>query len=184
MFFFDNAVNNFTFKPRSVEYAYLAILNDDLDTAKLVFESIDSSRAKWGKALTGILSGFTEKFPTYFEIRNFFEIDLDFLIKNDKTHYVEMLLSSLKYLSQINQEIYKYTARVMLENKLNNSALEYMEKSKELFYSDPELHFMLAKFYLSQNNFNLAIVHIDECLKIVPSYYPAIKIRKEISSRL
>lgn len=184
MFFFDDTVNNFIFKPRSVEYAYLAILKDDLNTARLVFESIDSSRAIWGKALVDILSGYTEKFPTYFEIRNFFEIDLDFLIKNNKTHYIEQLLSSLKYLSQINQEVYKYTARVMLENKLYNSALEYMEKSKELFYNDPELHFILAKFYASQNNFKQAIFYIDECLKIVPSYFPALKIRKEISSKL
>ncbi len=176
MFFFDQV--NSTFKLRSVEYAYSALINDDLNTSKLVFESIDSPRALWGKALVDILSGYIEKFPTYFEIRNFYEIDLDFLIKNNKTHYVEQLLSSLKYLTQINQEVYKYTARVMLENKLYNSALEYMEKSKELFYNDPELHFMLAKFYISQNNLDIAVTYIDECLRMVPSYFPALKIRE------
>ena len=54
MFFFDDSVDNFTFKPRSVEYAYLALLKDDLNTAKLIFESIDSPRALWGKALVDL----------------------------------------------------------------------------------------------------------------------------------
>ena len=174
MFFFDAENNNCTLKPRSIEHAYLAILNNDLKTAQVVFESVDSP------AFVDILSGYIEQYPTYFEIRNFMEIDLDFLIKNEKIDYVEQFLGSLDFLSGINREVYKYAARVMFENKMYNSAIEYMEKSKIVFYNDPELHFMLARYYMGKNEFKTADYHLDECLKTVKDYYPALKMKTEI----
>jgi len=184
MFFFDADCENNCFKAMSVEHAYLAVLDENLLAARAVFEALDSPRAQWGKALTGILNGFMDIYPTYFDIRNFFEIDLDFLIKNEKYNYVELLLSSLKILSKINQEVYKYTARVMYENKLYNASLEYMEKSKEIFYNDPELHFMLAKYYFNLNQYSEADYYISECLKILPSYHPAITLKSSIAKQL
>ena len=79
MFFFGNSECSIKFKPLSVEHAYLAILNNDLDSAAAVFEAIDSPRARWGRSFVDILKGYIENYPTYFEIRNFLEIDLDFL---------------------------------------------------------------------------------------------------------
>lgn len=182
MFFFDTNNKEKEFRPRSVEHAYLAILNEDLETAQAVFESVDSPRACWGKAFVDIISGYIEKYPTYFEIRNFLEIDLDFLIKNEKIAYVEQFLGSLELLSKINQEVYKYVARVMLENKLYNVALEYMEKSKKIFYNDPELHFMLAKYYISKNELDESKHYLDECLKIIPDYFPALRLKEFIQN--
>lgn len=183
MFFFDQQAKDNTFTARSVEHAYLAILDNDLTTAAAVFEAVDSPRARWGMALTGILSGFMEYYPTYFEIRNFYEIDLDFLLNNEKIDYIENLLGSLEVLSTINNEVYKYTARVMYEHKFYNSAFEYMEKSKTMLYKDPELHFMLAKYYIDTNQYKLADYYLSECLEIVPSYCPAIKLKEEIADK-
>ena len=98
MFFFSDENSSLAFKPGSLEHAYLAILNDDLLSAKKVFCSLSSPRARWGKALTDILSGYIEEYPSYFEIRNFLEIDLDFLLKNEKIDYVEQVLGSLNIL--------------------------------------------------------------------------------------
>ena len=180
MFFFSSE-NDTTFKPRSIEHAYLCIINNDILQAQAVFESLESPRALWGKSLTDILSGYIERYPTYFEIRNFLEIDLDFLIKNEKIDYVESLLGSLEFLVEINQEAYKYVARVMYENKFYKSAREYMEKSKNIFYNDPELHFMFSKYYLNSHNYEEALYYINECLKILPDYFPAKKIKENIS---
>jgi len=184
MFFFNEESRNKTFKPRSIEHAYLAILNDDLETAQAVFESIESPRARWGIAFVDILKGYIEHFPTYFEIRNFLEIDLDFLLKNEKFDYVGHILGSLETLCKTNQEVYKYVARVMYENKLYKSAREYMEKSQEVFYNDPELQFMFAKYYLNDRNYSDAKSHIEECLNILPEYFPAIELKKQISKYL
>lgn len=180
MFFFDREIASF--KPISIENAYLSIINDDLATAAAIFEAVDSPRARWGLTFTSILEGFIKFYPTYFEIRNFLELDLDFLIKNEKIEYIEMFLGSLELLSSINQETYKYVARVMYENKFYNAAREYMEKSKKIFYNDPELHFMYAKYFMNSRDYGEADFYIDECLRILPNYYPA-KIMKQTISK-
>lgn len=184
MYFFSKNKQNITFKPISLENAYLAILGDDLETASVIFQSLDSPRANWGKSLVGILMGYLERFPTYFEIRNFLEIDLDLLLKNEKIDYIEQILGSLKILSDINQETYKYIARVLIENKFYNAAEKYLDKAKATFYNDPELHFICANYYMQMKNFNLAKKSIESCLKILPNYYPAKCLKLEISNNL
>lgn len=182
MFFFSK--DSAEVKPKSLEHAYLAILNDEIAVASEVFNSIHSPRAKWGVVLCEILSGCIKTAPSYFQIRNFLEIDMDFLLKNEKLDYIEMLLGSLDYLVGINQESYKFAARVMFENKLYNASLKYMEKSKKYLYQDPELHFMLARLYINFHNYAQADYYLDECLKILPNYYPARVLKEEISKKL
>ena len=183
MFFFSND-EELKFKHRSIESAYFSVLKDDLETAQAVFESLDSPRARWGKAFVDILMGYIESYPTYFEIRNFLEIDLDFLIKNEKIDYIEQILGSIDILIKINQESYKYVARVMFENRLYKAAREYLEKSKNEFYNDPELHFLFAKYYIKTSEYEKADYYLDECLKILPDYYPAKNLQKDISRYL
>ena len=182
MFFFSKDKSEFN--PQSLEHAYLAILDDNLDAAIEIFKTIRSPRAEWGISLCEIIGGHIGKMPTYFQIRNFLEIDIDFLLKNEKINYVEMLLGSLDYLSCINQEVYKFAARVMLVNNLHKAAQKYMEKSKKILYTDPELHFMLAKLYIEYKNYKQAYHYINECLTILPNYYPAKTLKEEISQYL
>lgn len=172
-FFFSNDISCLKIAPGSLEHAYLNILYDDLETAGSIFSKIDSPRGKWGTALISILKGFLKEYPSYFGIRNFLEIDLDFLLKNKKIDYVEQCLGALEILSSVNQETFKFAARVMLENHLYSSALKYMERSKQLYYADPELHYMYAKYYMNLNNYDSAYFYVNECLRLIPGYYPA-----------
>lgn len=172
MFFFD-IKGNVSASPRTVEAGYISILNNDLIFALKNFSVIDSPRAKWAITLCQILEGKVNDSPTYLGIRNFLEIDLDFLLKNEKIEYVEQVIGASEFLSEINQEVYKYIARVMLENNFYNAALKYLEKSKELFYRDPELHYLYAKYYSLHRDYEKAMFYIDECSKILPDYYPA-----------
>jgi len=182
-FFFYEDASAVKFRPDSLEHGYLAILNDDLQLAEQIFSKLDSPRAKWGRILVCILKGFLKEVPTYFEIRNFLEIDLDFLLKNEKLDYVEQLLGALEILSAVNQEVYKYTARVMYVNKLYSAALKYMEKSKKIYYNDAELHFMFARYYLRVNDCKEAVFYIDECLRLIPDYYPAVLLKQKIEEQ-
>ena len=171
-------------KINSLEHAYLCVLNDDLDIAYSIFDKKDSPRGLWGKSLIEILKNYLENYPTYFQIRNFLEIDLDFLIKNDKLNYVESLLGSLVFMSGINQEVYKFAARVMLHNKLYKIAYNYMLKSKDFYYNDPELHFMLASYYYNFMNYEAANFSICECLNLISNYYPALVLKSKIEEKL
>ena len=182
-FFFYDDCSCIKLIPDSLEHGYLAVLNDDLDVAAKNFSKIDSPRAKWAKILVSILNGVLEEYPTYFQVRNFLEIDLDLLLRNEKIHYVELLLGALEILSTVNQEVYKYAGRVMYVNKLYSAAIKYMNKSKKIYYNDAELHFMLAKYYLHVNDCELALFYIDECLKLIPDYYPAHLLKQKIEER-
>ena len=119
-------------------------------------------------------------YPTYFQIRNFLEIDLDFLLKNEKLDYVEQLLGALEFFSGINQETYKFAARVMYENNLLSAAYNYMLKSKEIYYNDAELQFMLARYFLRVHDIEEAYFYINECLKLIQDYYPALVMKQKI----
>jgi len=180
LFFFDDKKSVPDIYPGSLEHAYLSILDNNLDDAYVIFSKNDSPRGIWGCSLVTVLKGFMTKYPTYFGIRNFFEIDLDFLLKNNKIDYVEQCLGALEVFSTINQEVYKFAARVMLENHLYSSALKYLEKSKQIFYNDAELHFIYAKYYMDIGNYPNAYFYINECLKLLPGYYPALVIKQRI----
>ena len=68
----------------------------------------------------------------------------------------------------------------MMENHFYRAGLKYMEKSKEIYYNDPELHFMYAKYYFDCGKYNEALFYIDECLKFIAGYYPALKLKRAI----
>ena len=180
-FFYDNS-SNVEIKPDTVEHAYLLLLQNELEPARKIFQIIDSPRARWGEVLVTILNGILTKFPTYFQIRNFYEIDLDFLLKNEKLDYVEQMLGALEIFTSVNKEVYKYAARVMYENKLYSAALKYMNKSKQIYYNDAELHFMLAKYYFRVNDLDNADFYINECLNLIPNYYPALVLNQKIEA--
>ena len=182
MYFFSNE-EFFNFKnSTNVEQAYFEILNSNLDNALILFSKTDSARTRWGISFVQILQGYLSLYPTYFGIRNFLEIDLDFLLKNEKIEYVEQLLGALSILADINYEVYKYVARVMYENRYYNVVEKYLEKSKEMLYKDPELHYLYAKYYFRAKDYALSKFYINECLKILPEYVPA-KIFKQVISR-
>ena len=180
IFFFYDDCSFLKLYPYSIEHAYLLLLNQDLSSAEKIFDSLDSPRAKWAKIMVSILKGYLVESPTYFQVRNFFEIDLDFLLKNEKLEYVELLLGALDVLVYVNQEVYKYAGRVMYENKLYSAALKYFNKSKKIYYKDAELHFLLAKYYLRVNDTKEALFYINKCLSIIPDYYPARMIKQKI----
>lgn len=179
MFFFKNNADVIV-KQDSIDYAYLLVLGDDLERAARLFANFDSPRSKWGVVLCEILSGCIIHFPTYFEIRNFLEIDIDFLLQNKKIDYLELLLGSSEVLSEINPETYKFISRVMLENNILDSAILYMKKYENICYKDPELHFLYCKYYLKRNEYKNALNSIGVCLCYFPDYYPGIKQKEYI----
>lgn len=181
-FFFYEDSPSLIIRPNTIEHAYLLVLKENLTKAQDIFKTIDSPRAIWGMVLVSVLMGYMTKYPTYFQIRNFYELDLDFLIKNEKINYVEHMLGAMDILVTINQEVYKYAARVMYENKLYSAAFNYMNKAKSIYYNDAELHFMMAKYYIFVKDFHNAEFYINECLKLVPEYYPAKILRQKIEA--
>lgn len=160
-----------------LEYAYCKLLEGCADEAKKAFLSIYKTdlRADWGRKLIQFIQGYVSDVPSYFQIRNFLEIDLNLLIKAGQPDYVENIINGADIFYSINPESYKFIARVMLNSGFQDVAIFYLNKAKDKFYNDPELHLMLANCYEKNGEIDKAKNSINVCLSILPDYFPAKK---------
>lgn len=166
-----------------LEYAYCKLLSGDINTSKIEFSKIAKfdRRADWGKKLIQFIEGYITNVPSYFQIRNFLEIDLNLLIHNGQLQFVENIICGADLFYSINPESYKFISRVMLNNDFTEVALYYLNMAKEKFFNDPEMHFMLANCYVKKNEIPAAREAIKNCLTILPEYFPAKKLQDKLN---
>lgn len=167
-----------------LELGYFYLLSEDLSNAKKEFDKVQDCdiRAHWANFLVGLIDGKIKYYPSYLELRNFFECDLDVLMKNYKGDYVQIIVNYSDFLSNFNGEVNKYIARTFLNNNYKNYAYLYFTKAKGSFYNDPELHFLIAQTKYRDGLIEEAIESANKCLEILPKYYPALKLIESVSN--
>lgn len=165
--------NDFT-----LEYAYCELLNGNIEQAKNEFLKIEELdfRANWALKLIQFIQNKIFNLPSYFQIRNFLEIDLNLLIIAKKPEFIENIINSADLFYSVNPESYKFISRVMFNNDFADLSLYYLKKAKDKFYYDPEMHYMLANTYFKLGEKTLAKQAALNCLDILPSYFPAQKL--------
>src|SRR5574344_1946533 len=158
-----------------LESGYCELLSQNLDEAVSVFNKIRFSdlRADWALKIIQFIKNEVEEVPSYFQIRNFLEIDLNLFINAQLKEYVESVINGADLFFSVNPESYKFIARVMVNNGYYGIAFYYLKKAKENFYNDPELHLMLAGCFLRAGEASLAKKSANNCLLIMPNYFPA-----------
>lgn len=168
----------------TLELAYSKLLTGLPDKAHELFQKLVGTdpRAHWGSILTGILLQKLTPYPTYFELRNFLEIDLNLLINYRKGEFVEELISYADIFSSVNSETYKYLGRVFWNNELYSYGKFFLEQAKNYLFQDPELHVLLANVYLAENKKYKALNSVETCLKILPEYFPAIDLKRKLTN--
>ena len=167
-----------------LEAAYCYLFENNLKKAKKYFASLRDNdiRAKWGEFIVNLIEGRIYEYPTYFELRNFLEIDINLLISYYKGDYVEKIAGYADFLSTINPEVHKFIGRVFWNNDLKPQAMFFLDRAKSYFYHDPELHYLLASIYYQEDNIKKAEQAANDCLRILPDYYPAISLLQKIKS--
>jgi hypothetical protein len=166
-----------------VEAAYCKIILDKLDDAQELFlkEKDKNSRANWGLFLLQLLKGDIKSYPTYFELRNFLEIDLNMLILYCKGDYVEKIIRYADYMAYYNPECYKFIGRAFWANNLISAAMFYLRRAKDKFYQDPELHYLLGYIYFTiDKDMEKCRKALDTCLELLPEYAPALALYKKL----
>lgn len=163
-----------------LEYGYCLLLEGNLSEAERILRTQDSTRADWAVKLIPFMRGHVLTLPTYFQIRNFLEIDINLLIMAKQTDSISYILGGADILYSVNCETYKYIARVMMNNGFFEIAENYLSSARSNTYNDPELHFMYCQYYIHCQEFDKALQSIENCLKILPEYYPAIKIKEAL----
>ena len=168
----------------SFEYAYCLLLDDDLNGAERVLANIKDAdvRAHWLDFLISLIRLSANGYPTYFELRNFLEIDLNILLHYYKGNYVENILRYSDSLYTVNPETYKFIGRVLYNNGYIEQAKFFLDKAKNYFYNDPELHYLTAFVCYNENNYKGAEKALDNCLEILPEYFPAVDMKNKLKS--
>lgn len=166
-----------------LEYGYCQFMSGDISAASNAFSKIldIDFRANWANKLIQIINNSIIETPSFFQIRNFLEIDLNLLLEAGQAEFIEIIINRADLLSSINPESYKFISRVMLNNDFYDVALFYLNKAKNNFYCDPEMHFMLANCYIKKGDNQAAKDSVNNCLRILPEYYPAKKLLLTLS---
>lgn len=165
-----------------LELAYARLLCEDVEGAKKLFSAIENNdiRAHWALFMISLIEGEAQEYPSYFELRNFLEIDLNILITYYKGDYVEKIIRYADYMYTINPEVHKFIGRVLYNNGLVEQGLFFLNRAKSYFYHDPELHYLLGYIYFSQGKLDEAQKALENGLRILPEYYPAENLLKNI----
>lgn len=165
------------------EYGRCELLNGNLENAKRVWQNIkeESSPLLWSKSLVEFINLYVVHIPTFFQIRAFLEVDLDALLKAGHIEYCENIVNGAHLFAQNNQESYKFIGRVFVNNSYFDLAELFLKRAKDICYVDPEVHFLLAKCHLHNNNIKEAQKALNTSIEKGYGYYPAKKLLETIN---
>lgn len=173
-------------KAYMLENGYYELLSDNIEKAKFIFDSIKDTdiRAHWASFMISMINSDIREYPSYFELRNFLEIDLNILLHYYKGDYVQNIIGYSDFLFTINPEVHKFIGRVFYNNNYIEQSMYFLEKAKNYFFHDPELHYLLAYIYYNNGDFLKSERALKECIYILPGYFPAVSLLKKINNRI
>lgn len=179
----DNCEKFFKENDYQLEFGYCELIKGHLSNAKKIFAHLSNynPRAHWALREIQFIEGYVTFLPTYFEVRNFLEIDIYLFLKAKKLDWVENIINGDDLFFSVNSESYKFIARVLMYNNYPEVAKIYLDKGIENSYSDPEIHIIMADYYLYKNNKDMAKKALNNCLRVLPNYFPAKKKLSELN---
>ena len=172
---YNNAFDEFLKLNLFYECGYCKFIQGDVSSAKRYWESCkdESPALDWGVGLLSLVNLTVPQNLSFFQIRNFLERDMQLLFENRQFKMVENILSAADIIAEFNPEAYKFIGRVLLNNGYIDLAGEFLEKSKDIYYGDCEIHYLLAQYYLLKNDGKSAIKILKKSLSINSEYFPA-----------
>ncbi len=175
--FFES--NNY---PAEAGYCYMIL--DNFKKAKTQFEIAqkDNIRGHWGLMLLQMMDDKISMAPSYFEVRNFLEIDLDIFMTYFKGDIIQQIIKYSDFMAFYNIECYKFIGRAFWAHNYMPAAMFFLDKAKNNLYKDPELHYLLAYIHYTNKDIKNCIKEIDTCLEILPQYAPAKMLKEKIKN--
>lgn len=179
---FFNARNLYKKLNLPLETAYCELFLGNLSGAKKIIEKLDlnSPAEEWLLSLSQMIESSLDYMPSYLQIRNFFEVDLNNLFLCGKKEWIENVINHIPILATINPEVFKLSARVLKNNGQDILAQKFLKKSLDIYFNDSETHFLLAEIYLKNNEISLAKKHLEYSCEN-ERYFPAQKLLSELN---
>ncbi len=180
---YDEAFKIFDILNCKYECGFIKLAKGQIKEAEKLWKQCkdQSPAVNWGLSLVSLLNLTVPKGLTFFQIRNFLERDLKLLIDNKHLQLAENLISASDILAEYNPESYKFIGRVLLQSGYVGQSFEFLEKSREICYSDPEIYFLLADYYVKSNDISSAIKTLKKSIKMNPAYFPSKNMLEHLS---
>lgn len=155
--------------------AYCKFLAGEIEEARILLTLIKNSSpfSNWLLCITNLLDENYSIYPTYFQIRNFYEQDLENLFMYGQYETINKLIKLNGFFETFNREIYKYSARVLSNNNHTKEAKQLLEKSLEIYYNDPETHYMFGEIYEKEKELDKAKNSYKKAIEVNKEYMPA-----------
>ena len=179
---FDKAAKIFEKTKNFCEAARCKLIINDIRGAKKLLQKNKevSPLSDWLDILIRIIEEKVNRLPTFFEVRNFLEVDLSTLFEAGNINFAEKIVNSSEIFVQANSEANKFFARVLYNYNYIGLSRIFLDKSLDIYYNDPETHFLKAQCYIKENQKEEAKKHLNYCLECADNYFPARKLLKEI----
>ena len=164
------------------EHGRCELLCGNIENTKKIWNEIktENSASLWGKSLLEFINLYVINIPSFFQIRAFLEVDLDAMLKANLITYCENIVNGAHLLERNNQESYKFIGRVFINNNYYDLAYLFLQKAKDVCYVDPEVHFMLAKYYIEKKDISQAINSLKISLEKGYGYFPAKRLLEKL----
>ena len=178
---FDKALELYEKLDMPLEIAYCEIYLGHLPRARKFIEQLNGSSPaeEWIVSFLQMIDANLVDMPSFLQIRNFFEIDLNNLFLCANREWIENVINYVPSLATINSEVYKLAARVLKNNGQEDLAKLFLEKSLDIYFQDSETHFMLAEIYMHKGNQEKAKKHLEYACEQEP-YFPAEKLLEQL----
>lgn len=166
--------------------AYCKFIIGNINEAELLLKLVrdSSSAVNWLLFVIELIQGNITNPPTYFQLRNFYEQDLEILFQYKQTAFINKIVEKNSYMEYFNREIYKYTARVFFNNNYIDIAENFLKKSLDVCYKDPETHYLLGELYIVKKNFEKAKTEFSISSNVAGEYLPAKNKLKDLCNGL
>lgn len=158
------------------------LLTRQQDAAKKVWQEVKDpcTATKWGLIVLDLINLRHNSNLKFFQTRAFLEVYLNLFIQNNLIDYAENLISACKIFAQKNYESHKFIARVLFANNYIDQSLDFIQKSRNICYPDPEGILIEAQCYFKKKMFVQSLNSLKELFQFVPDYLPALALKNEI----
>ena len=143
----------------------------------------DSPAVQWGLCVLDFIKLKVSHLPTFLQVRNFLEHDLERFLQANRLEYAENLVNCCEILADINLEAYKFIGRALYNNGYRELAAEHFTLSRDAIPNDPEVHYYLAQCNYLNDKYDDAVKCLNRCLELNTNYTPARVMLDKISKK-
>ena len=183
---FDLAVLFFAKANNFSSAAFVEIIRGNLKEAQqLLHKKDESSVNSWCKFLIEVFNkSLLVRSPSFFQIRNFLETTIYYLLLAKNTSFINLLLKKLTKLLETNPDAEKYIAYAYHHFGDEDEAIKLLNNSLKRNPYDGEIYFCLAQIYVQRNLLQDAMAMLENANLFLPEHMPTKILREKVAKSL